>query len=248
MTDPRFAGKPLPHSRFSGDHGHLDATLAAVLTEHAAGRAGLREVQNALVGTRMLIPTAAGLDESDTDVATGLMVEKNSHLAVATFASNAGWVGLLAFTCMDSVRLWDPQARPVPVTAEEAALSALDDGRSVLVVDFAGPARLALTGSLLRALAQGRAAVAPHLDPEVLAAVAERTADVPGLGAARVVDADSLGDRGEDAGDAVVALRVLPGSDAAEVARRVAEELAQDPILRDRCEGGFAIGIEGLHV
>jgi hypothetical protein len=248
MTDPRFAGKPLPHSRFAGDLGHLDPTLGRVLAEHAADRAGLREVQNALVGTRLLIPTSAGLDVVGIDEATGLTVDKSSHLAVATFASNAGWVGLLAFTCMDSARLWDPQARPVPVTADEAAASALDDGRSVLIIDFAGPVRCALTGSLLRALAEGRPALAPHLDPEILAAVAERTADLPGLGSARVVAADSLGERGTGAGDAVVALRVLAGSDPNVVARTVAEALAQDPILRDRCEAGFAIGIEGLQV
>jgi hypothetical protein len=248
MTDPRFEGKPLPQSRFAGDLGHVDPTLAAVLAEHAEGRAGLREVQNALVGTRMLIPTAAGLDEFGTDRATGLTVEKSSHLAVATFASHTGWVGLLAFTCVDSVQLWNPEARPVPVTAEEAALSALNDGRSVLVIDFSGPVRCALSGALLRALAQGRPAVAPHLDPEVLAAVAERTAGLPGLGSARVVPSDALGERGSEAGDTVVALRVLAGSDPNEVARHVAEALAQDPMLRDRCDAGFAIGIEGLQV
>jgi hypothetical protein len=118
----------------------------------------------------------------------------------------------------------------------------------VLVVDFAGPVRVAFTGSLLRALAQGRPAAAPHLDPEVLAAVADRTVGLPGLGSARVVAADSLGERGSAAGAAVVALRVLAGSDPNEVARHVAEALAQDPILRDRCDAGFAIGIEGLQV
>jgi hypothetical protein len=115
-------------------------------------------------------------------------------------------------------------------------------------VDFAGPVRCALSGSLRRSLAQGRPAVAPHLDPEVLDAVANRTAGLPGLGSARVVAADSLGERGSAAGDAVIALRVLAGSDPNEVARHVAEALAQDPILRDRCEAGLAIGIEGLQI
>ena len=70
MTDPRFQGKPLSHSRFAGDLGHLDPTLAAVLAEHADARAGLREVQNALVGTRLLIPTAAGLERGIRQLAT----------------------------------------------------------------------------------------------------------------------------------------------------------------------------------
>lgn len=240
MTDPRFAGKPLPASRFAGDSGHLDPALAVVLSDHAAGRAALREVQNALVGTRMLIPTAAGLDESDTDDVSGLLVEKSSHLAVATFTSNAGWVGLLAFTCVDSVRLWEADARPVPVTAEEAAASALDDGRSVLVVDFAGPVRLALTGSLLRALAQGRPALPASADPEVLAAVAARTAGLPGLVSARVLPSAAT----DSAADAVIALSVEPDADPGSVAQAVARALADDPVVRDRCESGFAIGID----
>jgi hypothetical protein len=168
-TDPRFVGKPLPVSRFAGDAGEADPSVRDVLQAHAEGRADQRRVQNVLVGARLLIPTAAHLDESEADPRTGMATEKTSHLSVVSFRSNAGWHGLLAFTGIDAVRAWDETARPVPVTAVEAAAAALADGRSVLVIDLAGPARTALSGAMLRALAAGRRAVPVHEDPDVVA-------------------------------------------------------------------------------
>ena len=48
---------------------------------------------------------------------------------------------------------WRPDARPVPVTARDAARAALADDADALVVDVAGPATLVVTGRPLRALA-----------------------------------------------------------------------------------------------
>lgn len=246
MTDPRFDGKPLPVSRFAGDPGDVDPTLAAALAAHAAGEGDLRGVQHALVGTRLLIPTAAGLDESDVDAASGLAVEKSSHLSVATFSSQAGWVGLLAFSCVDSVLAWDREARPVPVTAQEAAAAALDDGRSVLVLDFAGPVRVALTGALLRALEAGRKALALGDDPEAREAVTAALARIPGLAHAALLPAALVPIADEGAapgGDGVVALTLQAGADAQEVATAAAKALASDLLLRDRCDDGLSLGI-----
>ena len=50
---------------------------------------------------------------------------------------------------------WDPDARPVPVPAATAALSAVQQGAVALVLDVAGPARLVVEGEELRAMARG---------------------------------------------------------------------------------------------
>ncbi|MFC6343376.1 SseB family protein, partial [Nocardioides hankookensis] len=44
---------------------------------------------------------------------------------------------------------------PVPVTAQVAARSALQDGAAALVVDLAGPVRFVVEGDDLRGLAEG---------------------------------------------------------------------------------------------
>ena len=50
-------------------------------------------------------------------------------------------LALLAFTGLDALQRWDPEARPVPVPARTAALAALQDGAEALLIDAAGPVR-----------------------------------------------------------------------------------------------------------
>jgi hypothetical protein len=236
--DPRFAGKQLPISRFAGDSGAADPELRAVLADHAAGGADLYAVQNALLDARVLIPTAAVLDEAESDVNTGLTAEKSSHLSVVSFVSNAGWHGLLAFTGMDAVRAWDPQARPVPVTASEAAAAAQEEGRSVLVLDIAGPTRVALTGPLLRALAAARRAVPVHQDAEVAHAVLECALAVDGVTGVKLESPEAA-----PGADALVVLRVVDAADTSSVVAQVSAHLGAHPLLLDRCGQGLALTV-----
>ena len=103
------------------------------------------------------------------------------------------------------------------------------------------------TGSLLRALAQGRAAVPPHVDQIVLDAVATFALAVPGVTGVRVLPPNAGGGaEGAGSADGVVALRTQRGLDPARLAQEVAHALASSPVLRDRCDGGFEIGIESV--
>ena len=52
-----------------------------------------------------------------------------------------GRLALLAFTGLEQMQRWDPDARPVPVPARTAALAALQDGAEALLIDLAGPVR-----------------------------------------------------------------------------------------------------------
>jgi hypothetical protein len=235
--DPRFVGKQLPESRFAGDDGSADPGVARALTAWADGSGDLYAVERALLGTRLLVPTGASADEVERDERTGHHVEKISHLSVVTFQSSAGWSGLLAFTCVDAVVAWDPAARPVPVTATEAAVAALEEDRSVLVLDLAGPHRLALGGTLLRALATGRAAVPPIDDPDVHTALDAALAPLRAstlTGWQVEPSADS---------DLTVVLHVAAGQDPVRTAESAAALLVDDPVIRDRCERGIGFGV-----
>jgi hypothetical protein len=168
-----------------------------------------------------------------------MATEKTSHLSVVSFRSNAGWHGLLAFTGIDAVRAWDETARPVPVTAVEAAAAALADGRSVLVIDLAGPARTALSGAMLRALAAGRRAVPVHEDPDVVGAVVECTTRTQGVTGVKVLAADE----GQPI-DAMVVLRLSIDADIDTAVSDVSSALAEHPVLVDRCDQGFGLTLQ----
>jgi hypothetical protein len=64
-------------------------------------------------------------------------------------------LALVAFTGLEALGAWRPDARPVPVAAPLAARSALEEGASALVVDVAGPTPYVVEGDLLEGLARG---------------------------------------------------------------------------------------------
>ena len=66
-----------------------------------------------------------------------------------------GSTGLLAFTSLEAMARWDPQARPVPVTTATAATAAVQDGAEALLVDLAGPVTYVVDGDDLTRLASG---------------------------------------------------------------------------------------------
>jgi hypothetical protein len=235
--DPRFAGKQLPVSRFAGDTGAADSALMRVLEAFANGSASLQQVQSAMLGTRVLIPTAASTDAVAVDQRTGLTTDTEPHLSVVSFVSEAGWHGLLAFTSVASAAQWDTAARPVPVPVEEAALAALEDGRSVLVIDLAGPVRVGITGAMLRATAAGRAWCPIDQDPAIARAVADALAGVPGVMGSQITPAIA------DDHDAVVLLDLASGMDVRAVAGQAAEVIAADPVVRERIDRGLAVGV-----
>jgi hypothetical protein len=60
---------------------------------------------------------------------------------------------MLAFTGIETLTMWDPDARPVPVTSHQVAAAALEEGADGVLVDIAGPVRFAIDGQLLEDLA-----------------------------------------------------------------------------------------------
>lgn len=136
---------------FSSDDGSADPRVSAALAAYGGGTGGSGDVLLALAATRLLVPVVAVLDEPADDGAG----EKSSHMAAVSTIGRSGRRGLLAFTCLDTMRAWDPQARPVPVTTRAAAEAALADKADAMVVDLAGPVTFAVEAEDLRSLASG---------------------------------------------------------------------------------------------
>jgi hypothetical protein len=148
--------RTIPDPGFAGDDGGVDPRLAAALAaydespekgEHLAVLAVLQD-------TRVLVPVVALLGEVEYDE-QGLAHDKTSDMAAVLMTGRDGRTALLAFTGSQSMRDWDPEARPVPVSTRQAAQAAVHDGASALLLDVAGPVMFVVEGEDLDALVAG---------------------------------------------------------------------------------------------
>ncbi len=144
----------IPDPGFPDDDGSADPMLAAALAADDGSPGRGIDVLSALVASRLLVPVVALLGEVEYDDA-GLAHDKSSDMAAVLLTGADGRLALLAFTSAASLAAWDPDARPVPVTARTAALSALQEEAAAMVVDVAGPHRFVVEGDDLTAVAAG---------------------------------------------------------------------------------------------
>lgn len=150
-------GRYLQAPAVPDDDGAVDPALAAALAAYDRDDDDLDrycDVLALLAEGRLLVPVVAVLGESETDAA-GLVHDKSSDMAAVLLTGADGRRALLAFTGLETMARWDPQARPVPVTAALAALSAVQEEAAALLVDVAGPVRFVVQGDDLTALASG---------------------------------------------------------------------------------------------
>jgi hypothetical protein len=154
QPDPGASGRAIPDPGFAGDDGSADPALAAALAAYASDPGLQVEVFLALQRSRLLVPVVAVLGEVEVDEA-GLAHDKTSDMATALLTGRDGRQALLAFTSLETLAAWRPDARPVPVAAPLAGRSALQEGAAALVVDVAGPTTYAVEGDLLAGLARG---------------------------------------------------------------------------------------------
>ena len=147
--------RSIPDPGFPGDDGAVRPEAAAALAAYAedppgAHRAALAVLQD----TRLLVPVVAVLGEVEHDE-QGLAHDKTSDMATVLMRGKDGRLALLAFTGTEPLHRWNPEARPVPVPAGQAAEAAVHDGADALLVDVAGPTLFVVEGEDLRALADG---------------------------------------------------------------------------------------------
>ena len=118
------------------------------------------------------------------------------------------------FSSVETLRRWNPEARPIPVPGPQAALAAAQEGTELLIIDAASPElEFGVRRTQLQAVALDAESVPPWVDPEVArvfdASIAGNPRAVgielaPGDPEARLVAAET-----------VAVLRVVPGLDRA---------------------------------
>ena len=167
--------------------------------------------------------------------------DKDSEMVLPTLIGRDGRPAVLAFTGLDALARWRPDARPMPAEADRVWRAAVADGCAV-VIDVAGPVPVAVEGARLAALAAGQPVPAPYDDPDVRAEVQAAIAAEP------VIAGFSLAPSRDDGPDLAVTLYVARTGPAARPARdqnwrpavsRAAADLAAR--LGTRLRGGIEV-------
>jgi hypothetical protein len=146
----------LTASAFPGDTGAPSAETRRLIADAAAEAtplAYLRAVA-ALCADRLLVPVVATATRLGKPVA-GLASDKEAEMSVVTLQAQDGRRALLAFTGLDALQGWQPDARPVPVTVDRAAQTARNENLSAVLIDVAGPHAFVIEGEVLGELAAG---------------------------------------------------------------------------------------------
>ncbi|MDO5683143.1 MAG: SseB family protein [Propionibacteriaceae bacterium] len=101
--------------------------------------------------SRLLVPLLASGDETMEHDPT-----RHAEMAAVLLEQADGRRAMLAFTGVDALTAWNPQARPVPATLDVVADTATQSSAGTVVVDLAGPHPFVIEGSVLENLALGR--------------------------------------------------------------------------------------------
>jgi hypothetical protein len=232
MADDRVPGE-IPENLFSDDDGTADARLAQAVIRHTSGRVPLAEVVDALAFARVLVPILASGDARHVGK-HGVEQDAVASTGVVAVSLPDGRAALPVFTDVDAMRAWNPDARPVPAEGPRAALAAVAENWSSLVLN-PGMEALVVPRPAVWALAQGEtwrpAVVGGRLEDdvrdEIVAAI--RTDDD-----VRRVDA-----RAGSGAEVAVVLALAPGLAARDldaVVERVQGQIARVGVLAQRID------------
>ncbi len=117
---------------FPDDDGLLDPILAAAFEEFDAS-GDPSAILGALCTVRVIVPVVALLGETPTDR------DKDADMAAVFMTGADGRQALLAFSSVDAMKVWDAEARPVPIFAYDAARAARAEDASAMLLDLGGP-------------------------------------------------------------------------------------------------------------
>jgi len=215
--------------QFRDDRGGADPRVTAALAAYQAGQGSEQAALDALAAARLLVPVIAILGSEPSEQQEPVNAkqgDKDSEMVLPTLIGRDGRPAVLAFTGLDALARWRPDARPVPAEADRVWRAAVADGCAV-VIDVAGPVPLAVEGARLAALAAGQPVPPPHEDPDVRAEVQAAVAAEPAIAGFSLAPGhdslapghhglapghDSLAPDHDGAADLAITLHLAPGA------------------------------------
>lgn len=223
-----WEGRTFRANPASGDDGSADPRLLDALMRFAADQQDPVAVVDALREARVLVPLVA--EKGDEGVGPhGLAVDKTQELSIVSVRAPDGRSVLPVFTSVETMRTWDPQARPIPVAGTRAALAAAGEETDLVVVDPGSDTEFVVRRPAVWAIAQAQRWEPAWASPEVVQAFHESVGQElavldlsvgPGDPTARL--------RGPEV---VVSLRLIDGLERTEldvVLQRLAQRWAAD--------------------
>lgn len=173
----------------AADDGTAPARLIEAIRRFRAQEVGVREVLAALHDSRLLLPLLATRGDEGVG-AHGQTVDKTQELSLVTAAGPDGRPVLPAFTSVDTMREWNPTARPIPIQAPRIALAVAAEGTPLIVIDPGTPTMFVVRRPAFQALATGEEWTPSFEDPEVLQAFLDASAGEEALVALQLAPGD----------------------------------------------------------
>lgn len=180
-----LTGETNPLHTFDGDDGLITAALAAARRRLLTGETDEPGFVNALAGQRLFAPVIA---TGHGDAEHG---DKEADISLVTLTAADGRFAMPAFTSVEALTTWHPQARPVAAEAERIMLAALAEGAQLVVLDpgssqqGGSPDQPGVTFVVRRpaveALARGESWLPSYQDQELAQALADVPAACPGV-------------------------------------------------------------------
>lgn len=243
-----WAGRTFDHheTAFADDDGSVPESYRQAITalrEATLSKSAVRVAEAqadalvALSGIRVLVPLLAeaggfGLTPE------GRTVEKTQELSIVTVAAPDGRRVMPVFSSVDSMRVWNPEARPIPVPAPQAAIAAAQEQTDLIIIDPGSPdLEFGVRRTQLEAMALGRWEVPGWADSEVAEAFAQVTATEPRVARVELAPGDPDARLLTPEVDAVVTLQ--PGLDReqlSEIIETVQRTWAASPIIAARID------------
>lgn len=237
-----WAGRSFPEAPPSDDDGSADPRLTEAVAAFRAGALALPQLVAALHGVRLLVPLIAVRGDEGVG-AHGQLVDKTQELSIVTVEGPDGRAVLPAFSGVESMRRWNPDARPIPIQAPRVAIAAASEGTELIAIDPGSEDGFVLRRPCFRALATGESWTPSHLDVDVLRVLRAAAEGEPAVAGLETVS----GDPGARlAGPELqIQLTLEPGLDAGALEAlmaRLAARWAAEEIVADRVDSlGVAI-------
>ncbi|GAA4423938.1 SseB family protein [Georgenia halophila] len=237
-----WAGRDLKPNPFAGDDGSVQPAMADALAVPGPAERVVAVVE-ALRSTRVIVPVVAH-EHPGTD-ADGRVTEHAADrfrsgdrsgdamasAAMVSVRTPDGRAAVPVFSSVPAMTTWDPSARPVPVEATRAALSAVQEADSLLILDPGNEPAVLVPRPAVWALAKQEPWTPSWTDPELPDAAVEALRGITQLVGVRL-------ERGEKA-ELRVVLAIKAGLDAEtlqDVLSRASRALGEQPLLRERVD------------
>lgn len=188
-----WEGRQFESNDWGDDDGSAPERLVEALRRFRSHELGEAEVIDAVRESRLLIPLVAHLGESGTNE-HGQLVDKSQELSIVTVSGPDGRNVLPAFTSVDAMQAWNPNARPVPIDAIRVALAAASEKTDLVVLDPTSATEFVIRRPALWAIAQEQSWLPSYLDGDVQRALSDAAASEPAVRAVTLAAGDPESD------------------------------------------------------